>query len=149
MAWANMAIDIEVQTEYLEVLKSEVESRADNADANIRWIVYLQGAEYLLDKNTSIDLAKEWIRKSETSSNLIVEWDDQYYPRAYTRGHLQWLKARLAATEERYDEAVQLTDDLIQKEELNSFYLEEKITSGIDVTLANWKKMLRLMSYLL
>lgn len=140
MEWENVRIAFNVQTEYLKDLKSEIERKVTEADEAIKWVVYLQGAEYLMQENIETELALEWINNSEQLSKIKAPWDEQFYPKNYVLGNMYWIKAQALAAMENYAEAIDYTEKLMMLESDYSFYYEEKSFEQIDEALKFWKE---------
>lgn len=140
MEWENVRIAFNVQTEYLKDLKSEVKRKVTEADDAIKWVVYLQGAEYLMQENIEKELAMEWINKSEQLSKIEGAWDEQFYPKNYVIGNMYWVKAQVSAAMENYTEAIDYVERLMRLESDYSYYREEKSFEQIDEALKHWKE---------
>ena len=102
LQWEYLEIEIPFETNYLKQFEQEVESRADQQPDYIKWIVYLQGAEHLLQIQSNERLAMSWMNQAEELMNATSEWNDQFYPRAYIKGHLYWTKAKLLAQKAQF-----------------------------------------------
>lgn len=140
LRWGNLTLPIEVQTNYLKLFQAEVENRAAKAAKGLKWVIYLQGAEHLADINTRLDLAQDWINRSEALEGKIEEWNPNYYPRNYAKGHICWVKARILALEEEYEEALNYAEKLPELGEPPLFYQRERVAQHIDEQIDRWRK---------
>ena len=139
LQWAFYEIEIPFETDYIEQFKQEVEQRAAQQPAPIKWVVYLQGAAHLLQIQTHAPLALSWINQGEKIMRATVAWNDQYYPRDYIVGHLYWVKARLLAQNNRFQEAINYVHDLKNLDN-TLFYERNKDKESIDLLLHQWKE---------
>lgn len=142
LLWGDVKLSFEVETAYLSLLADLVEERVTKADENIRWVVYIQGAEYLINQEENLEQAGEWLNTAETQSKNIVGWHDQYYPKAYVLGHLYWLKARWLAAHEQYEQAISYAAQMKALEGKYTFYGKENEEEDIDQKLSDWQAAL-------
>ena len=140
MKWSDVQIDVVINTKYLEILQREIEISASNSDQEIASVVYLQGAEYLLRRNQYLDVASNWIDKSQELYDPKSEWNSQYYPREYILGHMHWTKAKVLAANHKYEMALAYANKMknIKGGEIN-YYSEEKEFEKIDSQMAHWE----------
>ncbi len=120
--------------QFRDILTEKVEAVGDN----VKWVVYLQGAEYLLHQDTLLNLALEWANKSEALAVLSDEWNKQYYPKSFIMGHLHWVKANLYAKSDDYDNALYYADKLKAIKGQYTFYVQEQESENIDATVETW-----------
>jgi len=121
MSWDHLMVQIPFETDYIKAFINQVEHRVASQDDYIKWVVYIQGAEHLLDMN-----------KTDT-------WNDQFYPRDYVAGHLYWTKAKLSAKNEDYDQALIYADKLTKLS--NAMYYERKKDSQqIEALIETWRE---------
>ncbi|MEM6807104.1 MAG: DUF2911 domain-containing protein, partial [Bacteroidota bacterium] len=71
LSWENIKIRLKINTQYIKQFVTAVEERADQAAENIKWVVYLQGAEHLWEMKDSLALADTWIQKSKKLSQQL------------------------------------------------------------------------------
>lgn len=139
LKWEYLEIEIPFETNYLKQFEQEVESRAMQQPAYIKWIVYLQGAEHLLQIKSNDSLALSWINQAEKIMDSTSEWNEQFYPRDYIKGHLYWTKAKLFAQREQFKEALVYAEKT--KTVANPiFYDEEREDEAIDRLIDSWRK---------
>lgn len=139
LRWANVKLSFEVETAYLDVLANLVEERASKADDNIRWVVYLQGADYLVGQGENLRQAGEWLEKAERQAQDITEWNSQYYPKEYILGHLYWVKAKWLAADNQYEQAVTYGEQMKALAGKYTFYQKEQESEEIDQLLKDWQ----------
>lgn len=139
LRWEYLEIAIPFETNYLEKFRQEVENRANQQEDYIKWIVYLQGAEHLHQIESEPDLALSWINQAEKIMSSTSEWNEQFYPRDYIKGHLFWTKAKLLAKANNFSEA-QTYAQKIKSLENPIFYNREKETEEIDTLIGLWKE---------
>ena len=135
LLWEAVQITLTVETDYVKQFISAVETRAQEADSSIQSVVYLQGAEHLLNIQDSLDLALNWIQQSESLLHAAPSWDKRYYPKDYVAGHMLWIKAQLLAEKKYYSEALVLARQLSE----TLFYQKEKEDEAMDEKVSNWE----------
>ena len=141
MEWEHMEVELEFGTDYIEKFIKEVEARAAKADVNVKWVVYLQGAEHLVNLNLKPEVASQWLAKSEDAALSIVEWNAQFYPKEYIHAHRRWTLAKLYAAQGKYSEA------LIEAQEARSlgarqlYYNRKGGSEKMDELIAEWQSV--------
>ena len=142
MRWADVQIDVVIKTKYLELLQREIEISAASNDQEISSVIYLQGAEYLLGRNQNLDLASDWIDKSQELYDPNSDWNSQYYPREYILGHMHWTKAKILAANNKYEMALAYATKMknIKGGAIN-YYEEEQDFEKIDIQMAEWEDL--------
>ncbi len=140
LAWEYLELEIPFETNYLSQFEQEVENRASKQQDYLKWIVYLQGAEYLEQIQANSDLAFDWINKAEEMMNSTssAEWNTQFYPRDHIKGHLYWTKAKLYAQIEKFNEAVSYARKVKSLEDI-SYYNRKSEDENIDALLNFWE----------
>ncbi|MEL6987523.1 MAG: alpha/beta hydrolase [Bacteroidota bacterium] len=101
------------------------------ADPAISWVIYLQGAEHLVEIQLSLDVAQAWIQKSKMRSKKESEWNPQYYPKEYILGHLAWIELQYHLLTGNKDESKELLQTVFaspyykkRKDRIDAFLLE-------------------------
>ncbi|MEL7124200.1 MAG: DUF2911 domain-containing protein [Bacteroidota bacterium] len=140
MEWEHLKMSLNFETNYFNLFQQEVESRVEKADSSIKWIVYLQGAEHLINTSSKMDLAKEWLEKSNNWSQRITDWNKNFYPREYIKGHLLWTQAKYWAAVENYQKAIVMASRLKKGSDYSSYYQKKKDAESIDLKLSEWEK---------
>lgn len=142
MKWSEVQIDVIFKTKYLELLQREIEISAASSDQEISSVIYLQGAEYLLRRNQNLELASDWIDKSQELYDPRSSWDPEYYPREYILGHMHWTKAKILAANNNYDLALAYAKKMksIKGGQIN-YYLEEREFENIDSLILEWEDL--------
>lgn len=143
LLWGDVKLSFEVETAYLSLLADLVEDRVAKADENIRWVVYIQGAEYLINQRENLAQAGEWLIKAEEQAKNVVGWNSQYYPKDYVLGHLFWVKARWLATQKQYEQAISYAEQMKALEGNYTFYGKEQEEESIDQKLSDWQAALK------
>ena len=138
MDWENIRLNIPFTTQYLDLLTVELEDHLNKASDHLKWVLYLQAAEYLFNRKKRIDLALEWINESEALSNVEGNWDPRYYPKDYILGHLYWTKAKILAHKALYDKALDYAMLMKTQKGKYIFYEEENEFESIDSQIENW-----------
>ncbi len=140
MKWSDVQIDVVIKTKYLDLLQREIEISAASSDQEISSVVYLQGAEYLLRRNLNLELASDWIDKSQELFDPKGEWNPEYYPREYILGHMHWTKAKILAANHKYEMALAYGNKMknIKGGKIN-YYIEENEFEKIDSQMARWE----------
>lgn len=91
MVWENMELDIEFSRNLLPDLIQKIEATVESLPDTEDWVVYLQGAEFLIDRGKDLDLAYEWLHLSES---LFENADKNVREKSnYFLGHLFWTYA--------------------------------------------------------
>jgi len=139
LRWGYLEIEVPFETNYLKKFEQEVATRADQQDDYIKWIVYLQGAEHLYQIGSRGDLALSWINQAEKIMDSTTEWNDQFYPRDYVKGHVYWTKAKLLAKENNFSEA-KVYGQKLKNLENTIFYKRKNQGEEIDALLDLWKE---------
>ncbi|NET31486.1 MAG: DUF2911 domain-containing protein [Cyanothece sp. SIO1E1] len=142
LLWGNVKLSFEIETAYLSLLADLVEERVAKADENIRWVVYIQGAEYLINQEENLGQAGEWLMKAERQAENIAGWHDQYYPKNYVLGHLFWVKARWLAAQEQYEQAISYAEQMKALGGKYTFYGKENEEENIDQKMSDWQAAL-------
>lgn len=138
--WGTKAIRFTFKTDYLDRFKARVDSMA-LGELPGSWISWLQGAEYLANTQQELPLALAWLDRAATTAANQPEWHDQYYPRHYVQGHWHWIRARVLASLERYEEALAevallqvITDDY-------NFYEKKREREQMDLKIQTWSRL--------
>lgn len=139
MEWGHTKIDIPFSVEYINILKNNIYSRVDSVDANLKWVVFLQGAEFLVNENKEIDLALQWLEKSE---QLLTTQGEKWNKSTYFIGHIFWIKAKAKALNGDYKNAISIVESLQNESVKNRFYEKERTYEDIDKYITSWKKKL-------
>ena len=106
-------------------------------------MIYLQGAEYLLRKNEYLNIASDWIDKSQELYDPNGEWNPQYYPREYILGHMHWTKAKILASHNKYEMALAYANKMKQiKGGTINYYEEEQDFEKINAQMSKWENRL-------
>lgn len=139
MDWENIRINIPIETQYLDLMEVELEDHLVRTEDHLKWVLYLQAAEYLFNEKKKIDQALEWINESEAMSNLEGTWNPKYYPREYILGHLYWTKAKILAHMANYDKALDYSVLMKQQQGKYTYYDEENEYEKIDAQVEKWE----------
>lgn len=140
LAWERVKLNFQVEVDYLDVLELRVNEKVSALPENITWVVYLQGAEYLIDENKKLELAEKWLTKSELLSEVDGKWSGQYYPKTYILGNLYWAQAKLAASKGDNNSAFAFAQKMLKLEGDYLFHLRENEAENIDSRVAKWQK---------
>lgn len=141
MSWEQVQLSFTVNTEYLRILENEVETQVADANADVKWVVYLQGAEYLLQQDSNLNKALEWVSKSEKLSQGNFVWDEQYYPKEYVQGHLFWTKAKILAGTKDYKNAIKYAEKCKNISGDYTFYDVDAEAENMEGLVAQWKNL--------
>lgn len=137
MKWGKSVLSFSFEVDYLENFISLINDKAENADINIKWVAYLQGAEHLIDKGEKNDLILDWLNKSEQLQDSIEIWNEQFYPIEYIEAHRIWSKARYYNNIGDWNKAIINAEKLLDIK-YDQFYKRnnEEVDSAIDL----WNK---------
>ena len=94
LLWEKIKLHIVIDVQYLDILESNLYSKLENLEDHIKWVFYLQAAEFLIDENKAIDKAGQWLHKSLELYEENNGWSGQFYPKPYVYGHLNWTLSR-------------------------------------------------------
>ena len=101
----------------------------------------LQGAEHLHEIKKQQDVALQWIDQAEELMNTTSEWNEQFYPRDYVKGHVYWTKAKLLAASLEFAKALEYSK-LMRGLENILFYEREQEVEKIDEMIQIWLNQL-------
>lgn len=136
MEWGKTRISIPFSVKYIDLLKNKIHSRLDSVETNLKWVVYLQGAEFLVNQKEEVDQAQEWINQSK---KLLEQDGGKWNKSSYFSGHITWVEAKIMALKGDFKNAVSLAKTLKNPEKKNKFYSREKDYEKIDRTIKIWK----------
>lgn len=139
MHWGNVVLPIKIGIDFLSQFKVEVERQATERDTTTRWVVYLQGAEYLVEHQLDLAQAAAWLDRSESLSSKASAWNSQFYPKNYILGHLYWTRAKLLAQQEDYEGAVLEAERMLALEGKYRFAKQEAEEEQISERMAQWR----------
>lgn len=125
--WAQTRLILTIKVDNIKRINALVEERGAKLSVNTSWVLYLQGAEYLVEQERDIDQALSWLSTSEDLYAGIQEWRKEYYPKEYILGHLYWVKAQALALQDRVDEAKVYVKKLKDLGELANKFLDEDL----------------------
>ena len=125
LKWEKLVLSFSFEVDYLENFISIINNKAEDSDINIKWVVYLQGAEHLIDKEAKSQLALDWLEKREQLQDSIIAWNNQFYPIEYIEAHRIWTKARYYKARGELEIAQQLRDKLLDNS-YDLFYKKNK-----------------------
>jgi len=94
LSWENINLNIPIQTEYAELFIQSVENRATTLDDTLKSVLFIQGAEHLLDIKKNYAKSLEWINTCDGYLKSFSKWNKQYYPLDYVKGHAAWIRIR-------------------------------------------------------
>jgi len=95
LKWDTILLTLPIEIDMVQSLDSLLQQKSITLANDTKWVAYLQAAELLLQEKQALNTALAWIQKSETLAELEMDWNKQYYPKAYILGHLYWTKARI------------------------------------------------------
>lgn len=137
--WDQLKVGFEVKTNHLEVIKKAVVKAYDKALPLIKWVAYVEGADYLIKHNADKALIENWVKKAEDELALTGDkWEPEYLPKEYISGHLFWLRATLLADKKKYKEALALANKMKALEAGYLFYPTQKEAYKIDEQMEDW-----------
>lgn len=139
LSWEYLQLSIEFTTNYTNEFEKVVEERIQKAGQNVRWVIYLQGAEHLDRINSNPELAQKWIGQSESLLKDVREWNPQYYPKEYIEGHLYWVKAKILAQQKEFEEAIKYAEKMKMLGDKKLFYNKKMEVEKIDEKIDYWK----------
>ncbi len=140
VSWEFLDIEIPFETDFLNQLKSEVESKSEAAADNAKFAPYLQGAEYLEEINMKLDWASAWIDQAEKLFAKVKNWDDKYQTKDFCEAHILWTKAKILARKGEFKEALVLAQKVANFKDGAQFYNRPAYKDKVDAALKAWDK---------
>ena len=143
LKWANMKTSFNVSTNHIDRFVKDIEDRVKNvSDDNIKSVIFIQGANYLVTQKSFVDLALQWIEKAQYFLENSANWNKQYYPKEYVFGDLYWTKAKLSAEQSDYRTALEYVEKMkaIGKDISYPFYENNRDFHNIDELIESWKR---------
>jgi len=140
VAWEYMDIEIPFETDFLDQLKMEVESKSDAAAENAKWAPYLQGAEYLEEINMNLDWAITWVDNADAMFKKVKTWDEKYQTKEFVECHIMWTKAKILARKGDKAQALDLAKKVAEFKGGAEFYNRPNYKLQIDEALKAWAK---------
>lgn len=95
LKWDKVLLQLPIEIDMVQPLDSLLVRKSAKLSNDVKWVAYLQAAELLLEENQGLKQALKWVEESEKLAQLEMEWNKQYYPKAYILGHLYWTKAKI------------------------------------------------------
>ncbi|MEL7531222.1 MAG: DUF2911 domain-containing protein [Bacteroidota bacterium] len=140
LAWENVVLPINFQIDYQAQFRDQVLREAAKRDTTTRWVVYLQGAEYLCEQGQNLPLALEWLSLSEELAAKATAWNDQFYPKHYILGHLYWTRAKVYAQMGEYTKALSFANAMVEMRQDYNFFDKEGADERINDLMAKWRE---------
>lgn len=141
LKWEEISLGFDFEIDHSESFKNLIENRvAESENPNTAWIPYLQGAEYLVNTNTNLELAAEWINKCEASIKEVDEWNPRYYPLSYVEHHIEWTKAKILADQGDYVTALLYAESVLDQNEAYSYFSKKGEKERILERMFEWEK---------
>lgn len=129
LAWDNIEIGINIQTDAIQQSMVKIEDALNHSEADQKWAVYAQGADFLLGAGGDLNKALEWINESITLK------EDQSWNR--------WIKAQVHAKMGDVKEAIasgEKARSVGMANEGDRFYNAVKVT--MDKVISDWKNQM-------
>ena len=139
LKWDKISLQLPIEIDMVQPLDSLLTEKSTKLANDLKWVAYLQAAELLLQDHQGLPTALEWIKKSETLSKLKMDWNPQYYSKAYILGHLYWTKARIHG-ELGDKKAALLAVDQMKNLDKPVFYEKEAESEAIEKWINTWQK---------
>lgn len=139
--WERYKIGFEVKTNHLKHIEKALAKSHDKADEILKWVCYLEGADYFLKENVQLELAFKWINQSEKEVlGLTQDWNPKYTPKEFMMGNMYWIKARLLAKKNNFKDALETADKMKALTGGFLYYPTFKEDMKIDEQIDTWKK---------
>jgi hypothetical protein len=139
LEWEKVKLSFFVEVEHLLILEKTLAEKLAILPKNTHWVVYLQAATYLIDHNQRLEKADEWLGESDALYQKDGEWSGQFYPKDYILGDLLWAKAKLAALNNQFDQALKYATLMKDIAGDYTFYGRENEAEQIDFRMDKWK----------
>ncbi|HJW28908.1 MAG TPA: DUF2911 domain-containing protein [Saprospiraceae bacterium] len=89
LAWEKMRLYIRFKTDVVQQAMNNIFNVLDTIPEQRKWMVYTQGAEFLMEADANLDQALDWAKKSTDRWNSSWNW--------YVLGEIQAKKGDMAA----------------------------------------------------
>ncbi len=142
LAWENIVLPINFTIDYQAQFQEQVLREAAKRDSTTRWVVYLQGAEYLCEQGQNLPLALEWLSLSEELSAKATPWNAQFYPKHYILGHLYWTRAKVYAQMGDYAKANSYAMHMVEMRQDYNFFDKKGAAERVNELMAEWREKL-------
>jgi len=141
LTWESLELSMEVNAEFEQNLLDKTNAEIAESPENTHWVIYLQAAEFLVNENRNPEQYFAWLKESERLSKTVSpnDWNHQYYPIEFIRGHLYWTLANAYANQGDYKTSLQYVDKLKAIQGDVTFYKWENEAEGIDAKVVNWE----------
>ena len=141
LTWESLELTIEINAEFERNLLEKTNKEIEESPENTHWVIYLQAAEFLVNEKRNPEQYFSWLKESERLSAMAnpSDWNHQYYPIEFIRGHLYWTLANAYANQGDYSTSLQYVDKLMNIEGDVTFYNWENEAEGIDQKVKAWK----------
>ena len=74
LSWEKMRLYMRFKTDVMEEVMADIANALDATPEEKKWVVYAQGAEFLLNADGSLDQALEWAKKSTDRMSQSWNW---------------------------------------------------------------------------
>jgi len=138
LKWAEVSLQLPIEMDMVQPLDSLLTEKSTKLGNDLKWVAYLQAAELLLQEKQGLTKALEWIEQSETLAKLEMDWNAQYYPKAYILGHLYWTKARINGELGNKKEALAAVAQMKNLDK-PTFYEKEAVAEEIEQWIKKWQ----------
>lgn len=138
LKWERISLQLPIEIDMVQPLDSLLSKKSVELGNDLKWVAYLQAAELLLQEKQGFSKALEWIEQSETLAKLEMDWNTQYYPKAYILGHLYWTKARIHGELGNKKAALAAVEQM-KKLDKPTFYEKEAETEEIEEWIKKWE----------
>ncbi|MEM6342774.1 MAG: DUF2911 domain-containing protein [Bacteroidota bacterium] len=140
LAWENIILPINFKIDYQAQFQAQVLREAAKRDTTTRWVVFLQGADYLCDQGQNLTLALEWLRISEELSARATPWNAQFYPKHYLLGHLYWTRAKVYAQKGDYAKAHSYAMHMVEMRQDYNYFDKKGASERVNELMAEWRE---------
>lgn len=137
--WGLYKIGFEVKTNHLNLVKEALENSYSTAQDQLKWVSYVEAANYLVEQKAFPELAMEWLNKAEKEAATLKEWSPNFMPKEFILGHLNWLKAQLFAEKGDFNSALKSVEKMKSFEGNYLFYPTQNEPQKIDEKVAGWE----------
>lgn len=141
LTWETLELTLEINAEFEQNLMSRTNKELEDSPENTHWVIYLQAAEFLVNENRNPEQYFAWLKESERLSGSVnsAEWNHQYYPIEFIRGHLYWTLANAYANQGDYTTCLKYVDQLMNIQGDVTFYNWENEAENIDDKVKAWR----------
>lgn len=124
LCWANASLHLPVQTDYLQQFMGVMDTTLTKVEPERQWVIYLQGAEFLVNQQVKLELANNWLQQAKERFEAGAgRWAENA---AYFLGHIYYVQSQRAQLQGDRIAALDWLEQLKAVDEGDGFYTHSK-----------------------